>query len=414
MKRTILAHIAELATPKGREARQGARMNELSVTRDAAVVIEGENILAVGDTDTILSSYRDGAEIRDLSGHAVVPGFVDSHTHFLFGGYRPEEFMMRLAGESYLAIHKAGGGIECTVEKTRNETEEQMDREGRARLRDALQMGVTSMEGKSGYGLDRDTELRMLRVMRKLDKEQPVEITPTYLGGHSVPREYRDRPDGYIDWMIREMLPLIREERLAAFVDIFCEDGVFTAAQSEKLLSAASAMGFGTKIHADEIMSTGGAELAVGLHSVSADHLLMISDQGIRDLAGSGTVATLLPCTAFCLAKPYAPARKLIDAGCAVALLSDYNPVSCFTGSIPLLFALAVIHMHMSLPEALCALTLNGAAAIGRADRIGSIEPGKQADLVVLNHPEYEFLVYNTAVNQVHEVYKKGVSVCHR
>ena len=286
--------------------------------------------------------------------------------------------------------------------------------EGAKRLQDALSMGVTTMEGKSGYGLDQETELRMLRVMRTLDQTQPVDLAVTYLGAHSIPVEYRNDPDSYITFMIRTMLPIIRKDHLAEFVDVFCEEGVFSTKQSGRLLSAAKQEGFGTKIHADEIVSTGGAELAASLSCVSADHLLMISDQGIRDLAGSQTVATLLPCTAFCLAKPYAPARKLIDAGCAVALASDYNPGSCFTNSIPLLFALAVIHMHMTLPEALCAMTINGAAAIGRAETIGSIEPGKKADLVILDPPDYEFLIYNTAKNQVREVFKNGRSVYTR
>lgn len=412
--RTILEHISQLATPAGKAALHGADMGNVTLIPDAAVVIEDDTIAAVGTTEKIRAEYQTADLVRDLSGHAVVPGFVDSHTHFLFGGYRPEEFMMRLAGASYLAIHKAGGGIETTVQATRKQTEEEMLQEGRERLQDALSMGVTTMEGKSGYGLDEETELRMLRVMKKLNLMQPVDLAVTYLGAHSIPVEYKSDPDDYITFMIETMLPAIQKEHLAEYVDVFCEDGVFNTTQSSRLLTAAIHEGFGTKIHADEIVSTGGAELAARLSCVSADHLLMISDQGIRDLADSSTVATLLPCTAFCLAKPYAPARKLIDAGCAVALASDYNPGSCFTNSIPLLFALAVIHMHMTLPEALCAMTLNGAAAIGRADTIGSIEPGKKADLVVLGPPDYEFLIYNTAKNQVHEVIKNGRSVYTR
>ena len=412
--RTILEHISELATPVGAKALHGTDMGNVELIKDAAVVIEDDTISAVGPTEKIREEYNTADLVRDLSGHAVVPGFVDSHTHFLFGGYRPAEFMMRLQGASYLAIHKAGGGIETTVQATRKQTEDEMMTEGAKRLQDALSMGVTTMEGKSGYGLDQETELRMLRVMRTLDQTQPVDLAVTYLGAHSIPVEYRNDPDSYITFMIRTMLPIIRKDHLAEFVDVFCEEGVFSTKQSGRLLSAAKQEGFGTKIHADEIVSTGGAELAASLSCVSADHLLMISDQGIRDLAGSQTVATLLPCTAFCLAKPYAPARKLIDAGCAVALASDYNPGSCFTNSIPLLFALAVIHMHMTLPEALCAMTINGAAAIGRAETIGSIEPGKKADLVILDPPDYEFLIYNTAKNQVREVFKNGRSVYTR
>lgn len=412
MEKKILIHISQLVTPTGSSAKHGKEMQQVKKIEDAAVFIVDGIIKKVGPTADILSEMEtEGIDTIDLNGHAVLPGFVDSHTHFLFGGYRPEEFMMRLQGIPYIEIHKKGGGIQNTVQATRSLSEEEMYRLGRKRLMDMLSMGVTAVEGKSGYGLDRDCELRQLKVLQALNRDLPVSIAGTYLGAHSIPEEYKGQPDAYLTFMIREMLPLIRQEKLAEFVDIFCEKGVFTFAQSRRFLQAAREMGFETKIHADEIVSTKGAELAAELQAVSADHLLMISEQGILDLAQSSTIATLLPCTAFCLNQPYAPARKMIDAGCAVALASDYNPGSSFTNSIPLLFALSAIQMKLSLEEILCALTLNGAAAIKKSKEIGSIEPGKRADLVVLSVPQYEFLVYHTCKNMVYEVIKDGKSV---
>ena len=412
MERQILINISQLVTPEGSTAKHGSTMNDVKKIEHAAVVVEDGQIAFVGTTEEVKAFYRlEEENVRDLAGHALLPGFVDSHTHFIFGGYRPEEFMMRQKGVPYIEIHKAGGGIQNTVEATRALDEEEMYRLGEIRLKDMLSMGVTTVEGKSGYGLDRDCELRQLQVMKKLNEAQPISVVNTYLGAHSIPVEYKKDPEAYLDFMIAEMLPEIKKEKIAQFTDVFCEEGVFTGEQSKKLLSAAKEAGFGLKIHADEIVSTGGAELAAELGAVSADHLLAISKQGICDMAKSKTIATLLPCTAFCLNKPYAPARKMIDAGCAVALASDYNPGSCFTNSIPLMFALAVIHMGMTLEEALCALTLNGAAAVGMGKEIGSIEVGKKADLVVLSAPKYEFLVYHTAKNLVCEVIKNGKTV---
>ena len=412
MERQILINISQLVTPEGSTAKHGSTMNDVKKIEHAAVVVEDGQIAFVGTTEEVKAFYRlEEENVRDLAGHALLPGFVDSHTHFIFGGYRPEEFMMRQKGVPYIEIHKAGGGIQNTVEATRALDEEEMYRLGEIRLKDMLSMGVTTVEGKSGYGLDRDCELRQLQVMKKLNEAQPISVVNTYLGAHSIPVEYKKDPEAYLDFMIAEMLPEIKKEKIAQFTDVFCEEGVFTGEQSKRLLSAAKEAGFGLKIHADEIVSTGGAELAAELGAVSADHLLAISKQGICDMAKSKTIATLLPCTAFCLNKPYAPARKMIDAGCAVALASDYNPGSCFTNSIPLMFALAVIHMGMTLEEALCALTLNGAAAVGMGKEIGSIEVGKKADLVVLSAPKYEFLVYHTAKNLVCEVIKNGKTV---
>lgn len=407
--RVVIKNISQIATPQGQQMQKGTKMNRLFTMKNGAIYIENGIIKKIDSTKNLLSSVHvSESQIIDGEGKCAVPGFVDSHTHFVFGGYRPKEFIRRLEGAGYLEILKMGGGIWATVEATRKASPEELYDLGKKRLKKMLEQGVTTVEGKSGYGLDLDCEIRQLEVMKKLDANQEVDIVSTYLGGHAVPMEYAKEPDQYIDYMIRKVLPEIKKRNLAKFCDIFCEDNVFSTAQSERLLSEAAKMGFQTKIHADEIVSLGGAEVAAKLKSTSADHLLMVSDKGIRQLAQSDTVATLLPCTAFCLDKEYAPARKLIDAGCAVALASDFNPGSCFADSIPLMLALAVIHMKMTIEEAICALTLNGAAAVGRADSIGSIEIGKKADINLLSYPDYRFLVYNTDCNIVEKVLKGG------
>lgn len=272
-----------------------------------------------------------------------------------------------------------------------------------------LRMGVTTVEGKSGYGMNLDTELIQLEVMKALNRQHPIDVVSTFMGAHSTPAEYKGREDDFIDYMIKEVMPEVKRRSLADICDIFCEKNVFDIKQSRRYLSAARELGFELKLHADEIVCIGGAELAAELKALSADHLLQASDKGIADMASSGVVATLLPCTAFSLKEHYARGRYMIDSGCAVALATDLNPGSCFTNSIPLLFALACIYMQLSPEEAVTALTLNGAAAVGRADRIGSIDVGKQGDLVILEYPSYRFLPYHIGMNIVEHVVKDGV-----
>ena len=408
MNQKIFIHASEIATPIGRGAACHEQMKNLKIILDGAIVVEDGVIRKVGTTQEILQEFNGPYELVDLGKKAVIPGFVDSHTHFVFGGYRPEEFIMRLQGKSYMDIMNAGGGIAASVKMTREASETELYTSGLIRLMEMLAMGVTTVEGKSGYGLDLPTELRQLKVMKQLQATQPVDIVSTYLGAHTVPAEYKGRADQYITFMLEKVLPQIRRLELAEFCDVFCEEGVFSTEQSRKLLTEAKRMGFRLKMHADEIISLGGAELAAELGAVSADHLLAVSEQGISKLSEQGVVATLLPCTAFSLNKAYAPARKLIDRGVAVALATDFNPGSCFTSSIPLVIALACIHMGMSIEETITALTLNGAAALGRAESIGSIETGKRADFVVLKYPSYQFLVYHTAMNIVEKVVKNG------
>ena len=352
----------------------------------------------------------EGYRVLNANGRAVLPGFIDSHTHLVFGGYRPEEFVWRMKGDSYMSIMERGGGIINTVRATRETSLDDLKAKAEWYIDLMSQMGVTTVEGKSGYGLDKDTELKQLEVMKAIneDPNRKVDIATTFLGAHAVPTEYKGKEEAYIDFLIDEMLPLIQEKKLAENCDIFCEKGVFTVEQSRRLLQAAKDKGFGVKIHADEIVSFGGAELAGELKALSADHLLHASDAGIQAMADNHVVATLLPLTAFTLREPYARGREMIDKGCAVALATDLNPGSCCSGSIPLTFALACIYMNFSVEEAITAMTLNGAAAIGRADCIGSIEVGKQGDLVVLDAETPAILPYYTGMNAVRHTIKGG------
>ena len=397
---------ANIFTPEGTSALKGKDMGKLRHIPCGEIEIRNGIIAYAGPMRDI---DLGDIEVYDAKGRATLPGFVDSHTHLVFGGYRPDEFMWRMRGDSYMSIMERGGGIVNTMKATRQATKEELKEKTLWHIDQMSRMGVTTVEGKSGYGLDKDAEIKQLEVMAEInaDPERKVDIATTYLGGHALPPEYKGKgEDAYIDFMIEEMLPAVKG--LAENCDIFCEKGVFTIEQSRRMLKAAKEAGFGVKIHADEIVTTGGAELAAELQALSADHLLHISEQGIADLAASATVATLLPLTAFALREPFAPGRTMIDSGCAVALATDLNPGSCYSGSIPLTFALACIHMGLSVEEAITALTLNGAAAIGHADSIGSIEQGKKGDIVILRSDNINILPYYTGMNCVDATIKAG------
>lgn len=412
MSENLIIFDARVVTPTGFAARKGAEMGELLVMDHATIEVTDGVITYVGPNR---GENRDGYYQHywhyNARGRCVLPGFVDSHTHFVFGGERADEFSWRLKGESYMSIMERGGGIVSTVKATRASNFIRLRAKAEGFLKQMNAMGVTTVEGKSGYGLDKETELMQLRIMRSLngDEHRRVDIVPTFLGAHAVPQEYAGRTDDYVDFLIREVMPCVAEAGLAEFCDIFCEQGVFSIEQSRRLLLAARGMGFDLKLHADEIVPLGGAGLAAELSATSADHLLHASDADIRAMAEKGVVATLLPLTAFALKEPYARGRAMIDAGCAVALATDLNPGSCFSGSIPLTFALACIYMQMSIEETITALTLNGAAALNRAGSIGSIEVGKKGDLVVLNTDNYHFLPYYIGMNCVIATIKEGV-----
>jgi imidazolonepropionase len=410
----IIKNAAELVTCSGFSAKKGKEMADLRIIEDGAVIIKEGLIETVGQTGNIEKQFKkSGAnhsdfDIIDARGKAVLPGFVDSHTHLVFGGYRAEEFSWRLRGDSYMEIMQRGGGIANTVNATRQASAEELLKSGIKRLNSMLSFGVTTVEGKSGYGLDRETEIKQLEVMARLNQIHYLDVVSTFLGAHAVPQEYKSKQEAFIDFMATDVLPRVADQNLAEFCDIFCEKSVFSVEQSRRLLTRAKELGLKLKLHADEIVQLGGAELAAELGAVSADHLLQASEQGIKDMAAAGVVATLLPATAFSLKESYANGRKMIDSNCAVALATDFNPGSCFTESIPLVFALAALHMNISTEEAINALTINGAAALSRADQIGSIDSGKKGDLIVLEFPSYTYIPYHLGVSTVEKVIKQG------
>ncbi|MDX9787554.1 MAG: imidazolonepropionase [Desulfobacterales bacterium] len=384
-------------------------MNELGIIKDGAVLIQDGIITAVGTTQALCTEKKPPlATVIDASGKAVLPGFVDPHTHLVFAGDRPDEFAARLRGDHYLDILARGGGILSTVRATRRASMDMLSAGAIKHLNAFLAQGVTTVEGKSGYGLDLKTEVKQLQVMRTLNASHFVDIVPTYLGAHAISEEYAGNADAYIQFMIDAVLPEVVSGELAQFCDVFCEKNIFSVTQSRKLLEKAKMAGLKLKLHADEITQIGGAELAAELGAVSADHLLQASDEGIRQMARAGVVAVLLPLTAFCLREPYPRARFIVDQGCPVALATDLNPGSAFSGSIPLVIALATLTMGMTTEEVVSALTLNAAAAVGRADTIGSIDVGKKGDLILLAFPSYRYLPYHTGVNLVDTVVKDG------
>lgn len=405
----VIQGAAELVAVVNRGQRRlsGDSLNALAIIRDAALIVQGDRIDWVGPTSE-LPTVPATSVILDATGKTVLPGFVDSHTHLLFAGTREDEFEQRLRGLSYQEIAARGGGINATVRRVRESSREQLRDLARRRLRRFLQFGVTTVEVKSGYGLTLADELKCLEAISDLNAEGPLELVPTFLGAHAVPPEYQNDRAGYLRLVRDEMLPEVARAKLAEFCDVFCETGVFSVEESDSLLRAARAAGLGLKVHADELTPLGGAELAASLGAVSADHLLCVSERGIDALAASGTVATLLPGTALFLGKPPAPARKLIERGVTVALASDCNPGTCPTENLPLIGTLACTQMGMLPAEVVAALTLNGAAALGRADRIGSLEPGKQADIIVCDVPDHRQLFYHFGVSHVSTVIKRG------
>jgi len=413
----IIKNASELVTCSGFTAKKGREMSEIGIIGEGAVVIEQGRITRVGPTTKVLAELKASGKDQspfasiDASGKAVLPGFIDSHTHLVFGGYRAEEYAWRLKGDSYMDILQRGGGILSTVAATRSASREELTDAGLKRLDSMLAFGVTTVEGKSGYGLDRATEVKQLEVMADLNRLHPLDVVPTFMGAHAVLPEYKGRENDYIDFLLKEVVPEVVSRRLAEFCDVFCEKNVFSLKQSRRLLTNAVESGLKSKLHADEIVQLGGAELAAEIGAVSADHLLHASDEGLSAMAQAGVVATLLPATAFSLREPYARGRLMIDAGGAVALATDFNPGSCFSESIPLVAALAALYMNLSPEEIVTALTINAAAALDRAQVIGSLDPGKQGDVIILENPSYRFIPYHLGVSTVEKVIKGGVLV---
>jgi len=398
----------QVATPTGHGARRGPALAALTVYPDAVVRCENGRIAFVGDEGEHRRRFGEAEDILEADGGCVLPGFVDPHTHPVWAGSREDEFDRRLRGETYMDIARSGGGINSTVRATRKANSKDLLAGTLDRLDRFLTHGTTTIEAKSGYGLDFETELRMLEVIRDADSVHPVGLHPTCLAAHEIPPEYRDDPEAWVQRLVDEIHPEIARSGLAEAVDVFCEEGVFDLEQTRRLLADADDLGWRIHLHADELTPLGGANLAVEFDALSADHLMCVTPEGVSALARSETVAVLLPGTSFFLRSPWAPARSLIDAGCAVALATDCNPGSSPTESMPMILALATLGMGLGVAEAITASTLNAAAALGRADEIGSIEEGKSADLLVLDAPTYHHLVYHFGVNPVRHVVKGG------
>lgn len=407
---TKLVRNARIYTPEGSSPSTGKDQGAIRCLPEGAMVVRDGRIEAVGPEDEILSSVS-GAEFDeeiDCVGRCVIPGFVDPHTHMCFARRREEEFSLRLAGTPYLEILQKGGGILSSVRSVREATDDDLFENTLVLALSALSLGTTTVEMKSGYGLDTETELRMLSVIRRVGRETPLDVVPTFMGAHAVPELFRGNGDGYVDLLVEEMLPAVEEQGIARFCDVFCEEGVFSVSQTERILAEASRRGLGLKIHADEVHDTGGAALAARMGAVSAEHLLAASDEGISALAKSGTTAILLPATAYSLRKPYARARSMIERGVPVALATDCNPGSSFTESMPFVFGLAVMAMGLTVEEALTAATKNSACAVGMGALCGTLEPGKQADFLLLDGETPAILAYHAGVPAVEGVYKKG------
>jgi len=384
----LIQHADLVATCAGPGPRRGAAQNHISAVANGSVAGYDGRIVFVGDArecDRAITLLPD-AQVIDARGCTVTPGFVDPHTHLVFGGDRREELRRRLGGASYAEIAADGGGIVKTVAATRAAREHELIESGRARLAEMLAFGTTTAEAKSGYGLELDTELRMLRAIKMLAAGQPIELTATFMGAHEVPVEYRGRRSDYVRTIIDDMIPAVAREGLAEWCDVFCETGVFTPAESQAILEAGVRHGLKPRIHADELGLSGGAAVAATVGARSADHLIFVDEPHARGMAAAGVVATLLPAAAFFLKLGrFAPARMLIDQGVAVALATDLNPGGGFTTSMPFVMSLACFGMAMTLEEALVGATINAAAAIDRAGTVGSLEPGKQLDAVVVN-----------------------------
>jgi len=410
VKTLAVLHVSQLVTLAGpKRPRVGAEMGGLAIIRDGGMLIRDGKIELVGLSDEIEKESR-GAEIVDARGRVVLPGFVDAHTHLVFAGNRLDDFERRARGESYEQISKAAGGIWSTVEKTRAASEHDLLVEAKKRADWFLRCGTTTIEAKSGYGLTLEDELTILRVMRSLNKQSSLEIVPTFLGAHAVPRGMDT--DEYIGLMIDQMLPHIAREKLAAFCDVFCERGYFDVEQSRKILTAARKLGLRLRIHADQLSNLGGAKLAAELKAATADHLEKTDEQGIAAMKSAGVQPVLLPGSVYALGSSgYPRAREMIEAGLAVVLATDFNPGSSPTASMPMILSLACTQMKMSPPEAVTAATINAAHSLNRGNKVGSLEPGKLANFSVFDCADYRELAYWFGIPQMHSVYVRGERV---
>lgn len=408
----IISDIGELVTLSAGSSgpRSGVEaMNNLGIIRNGALAIQNDKIVAVGSAKEIDHAY---SAVRTISaaGRTVTPGLIDPHTHPVFMGDRADEFELKLMGVTYQQIAASGGGINSTVRKVRQASKQDLKSNAQGFLDRFIRSGTTTVEAKSGYGLTLDDEIKMLQAINELNVPNNPELVPTFLGAHEIPDEYKGNRAGYVDLVINRMLPLVAKNKLAEFCDVFCEKDFFEIEDSRRILAAAKALGLSVKLHADEFAPLGGAELAAQLGAVSADHLMAVSDNGIQMMKEKGVIPVVLPGTTFMLGlKKYAPARRMIDAGLPVALATDFNPGTSFTESLPMIMTIACVKMKLTLAEALTSVTVNAACAVNRRDRIGSLEAGKQADIVIWDCPSYKHIPYHFGVNLARIVIKKGI-----
>ena len=407
MKKVLIQNIGMLATPKGSAAHCGEEQGRIEMLRDAWVLVEDGIIAKVGTGKPDAAD----AEVIDAGGNLVTPGLVDAHTHLIFGGWRQNELGLKLHGASYLDIQNAGGGIQSTTNATRTATEEELAAKAEKALDEMLRFGTTTCEAKSGYGLATEHELKELRVIRDLNDRHPIDLVATFMGAHLVPAEYKQNRDEYVRLVCEEMMPLVKEQGIAKFCDVFCEADTFTAEESRRILEAGLKYGLRPKIHADEIEAIGGSVLAGEIGAISAEHLIVCPPEGIASMAKGGVIACLLPATSFNLGAVFAPARDMVSAGVPVAMATDFNPGSCPCLNMQFVINLGCLKYKLTPEEVLTAVTLNGAAAIDLADKVGSVEPGKLGDLVIWDAPDLDYICYRVGSNLVKTVIKKGAVV---
>lgn len=408
----VIKNIKKLYTLQGpNRPRIKDEMKKVGLIENGIVAVKGDEIVYVGQGE-LPEDFEIGENTRviDAKGKTLIPGLVDSHTHLVHGGSRENELAMKLKGAKYLEILEAGGGIHSTVKATKNATFTELYNQAKKSLDTMLSYGVTTVEAKSGYGIDDfDTEIKQLEVAQKLDEDHPVDIVSTFMGAHAVPKEYKDRPDDFVNIIIEDMIPEVARRKLAKFCDVFCEMGVFDLDQTRRILKAGLEYGLIPKVHADEIEPMGGAELAAEVGCISADHLVAASDRGIEMMAEKGVIANLLPGTSFYLqAGKHARARKMIETGVPVSISTDYNPGSCPTENMQLVMTFASLTYKMTPEEVLTASTINGAASLNLEDKVGSIEVGKKADMVILDAPNFEYIIYHFGINHTLYVVKNG------
>ena len=408
MSKLLLTNIGMLATPLGKGPKSGSEQGEIQITKDAWVLCEDGVIAQAGAGPAPAAA---DAQVVDAQGGLVTPGLVDAHTHLVFGGWRQNELGLKLHGKTYLEIQNAGGGIQSTTNATRKATEEELTAKAAKALDEMMSFGVTTCEAKSGYGLALEHELKQLRAIRRLQEEHPMDVVATFMGAHLVPAEYKNDREAYVRLVCEEMMPAVKEQGIAKFCDVFCEADTFTVEEARRVLEAGLKNGLRPKIHADEIEAIGGSQLAGEIGAISAEHLIVCPPEGIESMARGGVIACLLPATSFNLGSTFAPARDMVNAGVPVAMATDFNPGSCPCLNLQFVINLGCLKYKLTPEEVLTAVTLNGAAAIDMADKVGSVEPGKQADLVIWDAPDLDYICYRVGSNLTRHVIKKGAVV---